>query len=451
MGPVGRMQTAARPIRSRPLPAPPHPPAPRAGGKRPRPARPIRRYHFYTPGLIYIAVTLFIALGAINSQNNLLFAALGLAVGGLLISGFISGGALMGLRAARSVPGGARLALGEPLVLVYRLSNISRTLPACGLHIHELPRDAQLRLAPDWPSFFAPAQAFLTHIAPRSHAEARITVLPRRRGRLTLGPLRIWTTFPFGLVKKSITFPLGQSVLIHPPVLPLRPGLLRRLSARAHSGAGTENAPGPGEEFFGLREYTPGDSPRRIAWKRSARTGDLVVRQHASPAPQRLWIVLVLLAPDAPDAPRLNERAIALAASFLRAASDMGMAVGLAIPGDASYAPHQGRAHADRLLEALALLDAAELPPARPFPEAALSRSACVIVSAADPDPLYGPRSAARFGAADAERTLAETPEAIRILALLDSVPPASPPPRRFSVFFRSSAGDEVGAAGRPR
>src|SRR5207253_2912685 len=38
------------------------------------PARPLRRYHFHAPGLVYILVTLFIAIGAINSQNNLLFA-----------------------------------------------------------------------------------------------------------------------------------------------------------------------------------------------------------------------------------------------------------------------------------------------------------------------------------------------------------------------------------------
>src|SRR3954469_10062302 len=192
---------------------------PPAGSGRPRPAPPVRRYHFSTPGLIYIAVTLFMALGAINSQNNLLFAALGLSIGGLLISGFISGGALMGLRIQRSVP--PRLPRGEPLTLVYRVSNLSRALPACGLHIHELAADPLLRAAADWPAFFDPARAFLTHIAPRSHAEARVTVLPRRRGRLTLGPLRIWTTFPFGLVKKSITFPFPQSTLIHPPVLPI--------------------------------------------------------------------------------------------------------------------------------------------------------------------------------------------------------------------------------------
>src|ERR1041385_4840021 len=63
-----------------------------------KPAAPLRRYHFHGPGLVYILVTLFIAMGAINSQNNLLFAALGLAIGGLLISGIISGGALLGVR-----------------------------------------------------------------------------------------------------------------------------------------------------------------------------------------------------------------------------------------------------------------------------------------------------------------------------------------------------------------
>jgi hypothetical protein len=36
-----------------------------------------RRYHFRYAGLIYIGVTVFIAIGALNSQNNLLFWAWG--------------------------------------------------------------------------------------------------------------------------------------------------------------------------------------------------------------------------------------------------------------------------------------------------------------------------------------------------------------------------------------
>jgi hypothetical protein len=39
-----------------------------------------RRYHLHFPGLVYIATTVMLAFGAVQSQNNLLFWAFGIAV-----------------------------------------------------------------------------------------------------------------------------------------------------------------------------------------------------------------------------------------------------------------------------------------------------------------------------------------------------------------------------------
>ena len=54
-------------------------------------------------------------------------------------------------------------------------------------------------------------------------------------------------------------------------------------------------------------------------------------------APHRLWVVLRLVGGGGGDesggTPRLNERAIALAASLIHAAGNAEVAVGLAIPG----------------------------------------------------------------------------------------------------------------------
>jgi uncharacterized protein (DUF58 family) len=428
-----------------------------ASHPQPRAARPLRRYHFHAPGLVYIIVTLFIAIGAINSQNNLLFSALGLAIGGLLVSGLLSGGALMGLRLNRSAP--THLPLGQPLEITYQLRNSGRLVPAFGIHLMELSSHPELTAAPEvnWPAFFPPPRAFAVQVPPRGVADAVATVIPRRRGRLTFGPIYAWTTFPFGLVKKSVTLAIPQSTLIHPPILPLRSGLLRQLISRAPMGNNADRNPGMGDEFFGLREYVPGDSLRRIAWKRSARTGDLVVRQNAMPAPQRLWIVLRLVAPGsrvpagASETSRLNERAIALAASLLSAASAAEIAVGLAIPGVAPVgdpmraaaagmaAPRLGRPHLERLLNELAMLDADTLHrgAAAGFPDAAARSGACAIIDAAGPDPSFGPPHALRFAASEAERMLEDSEVVRRTLALFD-LAPALPPRRHWRTALRA-------------
>jgi hypothetical protein len=49
---------------------------------------------------------------------------------------------------------------------------------------------------------------------------------------------------------------------------------------------------GSGNELFGIREYRPGDSLRRIHWRSSARHGELVVREYEPPGLQTLTILV---------------------------------------------------------------------------------------------------------------------------------------------------------------
>jgi uncharacterized protein (DUF58 family) len=393
---------------------------------------PRRRYHSHAPGLLYIGFTLLLAVGAINSQNNLLFLALGLAIGGLLISGIISGPSLMGVRIERRAPG--RATVGRPLRIHYRVSNANRLVPAFGLHVVELPSDSESseRLA-------TPPRTFILHVPPAGASDAEVLIVPRTRGRIALSELRIWSTFPFGLTRKSVTFSLPRTILVFPPELPPRPGLIARFTSRSHAGAGAENTAGHGEEFFGLREYIAGDNPRRIAWKRSARLGEVVVRQNAMPSPPRLWVMLHLAAgPSQRAAPALSanghplsqaaldERAIALTAMLLRTASESEMAVGLAIPAARIlHPPREGRAHLHRLLTDLALLEPAAARAghtSKTIPAVIARGGACVIVHAAASDPSVGPPSAHHLAAASADQYLAmEHNGAAAILAILDS------------------------------
>ena len=49
-----------------------------------------RRYRLRFPAYIYMLVTVFIAVGAFNSQNNLLFWAFGLSLAAMVVSGILS-------------------------------------------------------------------------------------------------------------------------------------------------------------------------------------------------------------------------------------------------------------------------------------------------------------------------------------------------------------------------
>ncbi len=358
-----------------------------APAPQPRTKAPRRRYHFHVPGLLYVIVTFFIAVGAINSQNNLLFASLGLSIGGLLMSGVLSGASLLGVRCERGSVGVA--AVGRRLVLTYRVRNENRLVPAFGLSLAEHAGDSETS---NWASFIQKPRAFVAHVGARQSLEVRSEVMPRARGRMTLHQIRISTTFPFGLARKSVGFELPTSIIVYPVELPVAPGILRRLAVRASSGVGAAVAPGMGDEFYGLREYADGDSPRWIAWRRSARTGQMVVRQNTTPTPRQLWLVLDIPGGGTGGAdPRLVERAIAIAAAILRAAIREGASVGLAIPrGDVVMHPQVSGRAVRAMLERLAELDVGALADQGVVPAAALRSTASAVIHAGPVDRSIG-------------------------------------------------------------
>jgi uncharacterized protein (DUF58 family) len=73
-------------------------------------------------------------------------------------------------------------------------------------------------------------------------------------------------------------------------VLPRFASLSRRPEVRELEASVAAPRAGSGTELFGVREYRPGDSLRRIHWRSSARHGELVVREYEPPGVQTLGI-----------------------------------------------------------------------------------------------------------------------------------------------------------------
>ena len=101
---------------------------------------------------------------------------------------------------------------------------------------------------------------------------------------------RVWTTFPFGLTRKSVMFHGEAGALVRPRRIASEPTVRSRggeVSAYAvHAARGREG------EFYALREYSEGDAARSIAWRATARLGRPVVREVAVP-PERREVVVI--------------------------------------------------------------------------------------------------------------------------------------------------------------
>ena len=186
--------------------------------------------------------------------------------------------------------------------------------------------------------------------ATRSHAPAAGQVLLRlalpaaRRGRLALGSVVVASRWPLGLFRAWTVLPSGSEVLVYPRAAGRRSLPASRFDAEADGDQG-----GIGnEDFAGLRDYRPGDSPRHIHWKAVARERGVLVKQFAGASSAEQ----VLRFEDTPQGD-LEGRLSQLTLWVLEAEA-RGLRFALDLP-DEQVAAGSGDAHRDRCLRSLAL------------------------------------------------------------------------------------------------
>lgn len=103
-----------------------------------------------------------------------------------------------------------------------------------------------------------------------------------RRGRYRLGPLRLRLVDPFGLVLRSVTGADTAALVVVPRVVPLGPDG----PGGGHGGGGSgahRSIAVHGEDDVSTRPYRQGDDLRKVHWRATARSGELMVRLEERP------------------------------------------------------------------------------------------------------------------------------------------------------------------------
>lgn len=307
-------------------------------------SKPVRKRRFRTrprkSGFAVAVILVLVLLAAWNTGNNLLY----IVVGGLASFGMISTAlawwSFRNLKITRVAPEAVHR--GDGFAVTVRIENLKRLMPAVSVRLES---HAQ-------PGISA---GYVARIPPRRAAIVRITETLPRRGVHRLPGLTLATTFPFGLLERRMLFEDETEVTVYPRIVPVRASYITQ-------APGNRNAPrsaiADGDEFFSIREYVLGDDPRRIAWRQSARTGKLMVRelsrQHSK------FIVFMLdsrLLNDDPQYMEYLEEAIELAASFAVVLLNRQYTVAICATNDA-LPPGETKGHQHKTLEFLARLHA---------------------------------------------------------------------------------------------
>jgi len=298
-------------------------------------------------GWLFLLLTVFIGLAALQSQAALVFVLFGIMAGTLLVSGTLSKRMVSGLRVRRDMPG--RVWQNQTVHLGYDLRNIRRSGTSLGLSVNEVA-----------PPGVESAGGYCLQLPPRTTFRTAGRFAARKRGRLDLKGIHVATVFPFGLVSARRFVEIPRSLVVWPGLGKLKRRVL--LSGAVEiSTAAPSPATGGQDEFFGLREYREGDNPRWIHWRRSATRTLPVIREMTKPLPQILWIILDTYWPNRlRPANERREKFLRFAATLIEYALSRAYLVGLAVgygAGTRVLPPGEGRAHRSALLDALADVD----------------------------------------------------------------------------------------------
>ena len=357
-----------------------------------------RRIEFSRGGYTFTAGAFAIGFAAINTGNNLLYLLLGAMLGFIAVSSWLSEQAIGGISVIRRIPRG--VTVGNPLRIHYEVRNERKRAPAFALEIGEEALSGR---------------GFVPLLRAGGQTVARSEDRFIRRGVFPLECITVSTSFPFGLFRKTRRIKAPGELIVWPRTD--RP--VRAPNPRAgQSAAGAAAALGPAGargEYRGLRGFRPGDDPRDIHWRTTARLGMPVVREYEQNVAETLWICLDLRG----NPGDLAEAAVETAASLSARAFQAGNRFGLSCQGT-TIDPGQGPGHLERVLHTLARVDFMPLG-RRPVPP--VDPSQCVLVTTHPGSGPYfgdvislreGSREPERGGACEVRRTGAHTRQARR-------------------------------------
>jgi uncharacterized protein (DUF58 family) len=232
-----------------------------------------------TRGRSFLAAAIAAAISAaVLGETDLLRVAVLLAVLPLLAALYVSRSRYK-LACSRSLEP-RRVPVGASSRVVLRLQNMSR-LPTGTLLLEDrLPYALGSR-----------PRVVLERLGSHQASSVAYSVRAGVRGRYVIGPLVIRLTDPFGLCELTRAFPSIDRLTVIPQVTPLPSVRL----AGEYAGSGESRARSVavhGEDDAATREYRRGDDLRRVHWKSTARTGELMVRREEQP--WESWATIVL-------------------------------------------------------------------------------------------------------------------------------------------------------------
>ena len=157
------------------------------------------------------------------------------------------------------------------------------------------PRAVRARLFDALPPAVTRLESALPSVDVASSGEVEVpfSIVGRVRGTHALGPVALRVAGPLRLLERTHRLALDDAITVTPSIAGVRRYRLLSLQHRLRdAGVRTIRRRGDGTSFANLREYVPGDDPRHIDWKATARRRKPITREFTVEQGQTVMIVI---------------------------------------------------------------------------------------------------------------------------------------------------------------
>jgi uncharacterized protein (DUF58 family) len=244
-------------------------------------------------GWIYLTILLFISVGAVLRNINLLIVLSGMMIAPLMLGWRLCAAMLSKLTLQRNLPPWVHA--GQKFDVEWQCVNNKSSLPAWSLQLDDF-----LQVEGNEPlKKCTSVSAILGQVNPGQTEYTSYRCLFPQRGLFWMGPTRVSTRFPMGLVRGSYLLTPPIEFCVAPQLGSLKPRWDQRLQSEATGSTAIRRRRGVEEdEFYALRPWRSGDSRRQIHWRSTAKQGEPIIKQFDQKSDRDFALAIDLFAPS---------------------------------------------------------------------------------------------------------------------------------------------------------
>lgn len=288
-------------------------------------------FEFTVGGAIMLGLVMIVGFSAWNSGNNLLFLVLSFLTASMIVGFFAGSLSLKNLDVRMRFP--ETIFAGQETPILVSVHNRKRVFPSFSVVAEVRGRERERSATLDdlkkvLPSFLAERLArppivrrtlsYFVYIPRNSEIENKSNHVFPQRGRFIIKDFELSTRFPFAFYRHRRRLAARETELIvFPELLPVK-AAFGGISIDA--GKRAANRRGTGQDLLAMRDYQPNDDLRRIDWKATARSRNLMVREFSSEDERKVTIFFDTRLPKSEERPMtLRERLEAESAGSAKA------------------------------------------------------------------------------------------------------------------------------------